>query len=198
MEEEPQFDIWPPYEAFYIESMLFSTKAAIAAAETANYFLDRVEEWYGQPEKHEPNADLILDNIQVLVSCGAALSRYFWPACKKSPHKQRARRLREALGVQEPSPLRNRDLRNMIEHFDEKLDEFLQGGAVGHFVQAYIGNQPEDPEVPTHLFRAYYTEPAIFEVLGHRFEIKPIFQEIQRLHILLDNCSKNGSVLPRD
>lgn len=198
MTDELKFDIWPPYEAFYIEAMLFSTKTAIAAVQTANYSLDRANEWFGDSDAHGPNCDLILDNIQVLISCGAALSRYFWPSRRTSPHKERARRLRESLGVTAASPLKSRDIRNMIEHFDERLDEFLRNAVAGRFIPAYIGNRPEDPEVPTYFFRAYYTEPAIFEVLGERFEIKPIFEEIQRLHSVLTNCSKNGSVLPRD
>ena len=134
--------IWPPYEAFYIQSMLFSTKSAIDAVRTANYSLDRCEEWYRDPEKRGPNQELIFDSLQVLISSGAALSRYFWPARDKSPHKERAKRLRESLHVTEDSILRSRDLRNALEHFDERLDNFLSDGVAGRFLPAFLGNAP--------------------------------------------------------
>lgn len=198
MSEEPTFDIWPPYEAFYIEAMLFSTKSALDSLQIANHALDRCHEWEANPELAVADRDTILDHVQNIVSCGAALSRYFWPARTHELHAKRARRLRSSLGVSEESPLKNRELRNLIEHFDERLDVYLSEGIAGHIFPTHIGNRPEEPEVPVHLFRAYYTEVAVFEALGQRFEIKPIVEEIARLHALLTKCSHNGSVLPRD
>jgi len=197
LSDGPTFEIWPPYEAFYIEAMLFSTMSALKSVRTANRSLDRSNEWASNPELRALDRDLILGNIQNIVSCGAALSRYFWPARKGQLHTARARRLRSSLGVTDASPLRNRDLRNLIEHFDEKLDVYLSEGIVGNIFPAHVGNRPESPEISVHLFRAYYTEIAVFDVLGHQFEIKPIVAEIARLHDLLTQCSENGSVLPR-
>ena len=198
MPEEPTFDISPPFEAFYIEAMLFSTKSALDSLQITNHSLDRCREWESRPELAAADRDTILDHLQNVVSCGAALSRYFWPARTHAIHAKRARRLRSSLGVADSSPLKNRELRNLIEHFDERLDHYLRKGIVGHIFPAHIGNRPEEPEVPVHVFRAYYTEVAVFEVLGNRFEIKPIVEEIARLHALLTKCSENGSVLPRE
>jgi hypothetical protein len=198
LSEELSFEIWPPHEAFYIEAMLFSTKSALESLQVANRALDRSSEWKGNPELAAADRNKILDSVQSIVSCGAALSRYFWPARKDELHTKRARRLRTSLGVVDSSPLRNRDLRNLIEHFDEKLDIYLREGIVGHILPTHIGNRPEEQEVPVHLFRAYYTEVAVFEVLGQRFAIRPIIEEIARLHALLRRCSEQGSVLPRD
>ena len=198
MSDETRPPIWPPYEAFYIQSMLFSTKSAIDAVRTSNYSLDRWEEWIDDAEKRGPNEELIFDGLQALILSAAALSRYFWPSRNESPHKERAERLRNALGVDSGSALHNRDLRNALEHFDERLDRYLLNGPAGRFLPSYLGNAPEDHEVPTHFFRAYYTEPAVFEVLGERYEIIPIFKEVQRLHGTLSECMKDGAVLPRD
>jgi hypothetical protein len=85
----------------------------------------------------KPRAEL-LHNLQNLVIQGAALSRYFWPA--RPGHDSRAAFLRQSLAVAEDSPLKNRDLRNEIEHFDEKLEAHLGGGIVGHFSRASPDN----------------------------------------------------------
>jgi hypothetical protein len=66
-----------------------------------------------------------------------ALSRYFWPVRKG--HEWRGAQLRSAFGISDDSPLRSRDLRNSIEHFDERLDLFLDGGVTGHVLPEYVG-----------------------------------------------------------
>ncbi len=86
--------------------------------------------------------------------------------------------------VTEQSPLKSRDLRNMIEHFDEKLDHYLSKGIVGHVIPHYFGPAGASNVVPTHFFRAYFTNAGIFEILGKRYEIKPIAEELLRIHEL--------------
>lgn len=107
MQEGPTLDIWPPYEAFYIEAMLFSTKSALDSLEIANHSLDRCHEWESNPDLAAANRDTILDHVQNIVSCGAALSRYFWPSRTHELHAKHARRLRSSLGVADSSPLKN-------------------------------------------------------------------------------------------
>lgn len=190
--------IWPPYEAFYIESMLFSTRSAISAVEAANFCLDRCDEWEDDPEMKSRDEDMILDEIQNLINCGAALSRYFWPSGKSRINRRRARHLRDALAMTDESPLKNRDLRNHLEHFDERLDTLVKDGVVGQIFPKFVGNAPRASEVPHFIFRAYYVDPPIFEVLGNRYEIAPLLSEIQRVHFLLLDFSENGSVFPRE
>jgi len=196
MPEDPTHNIWPPYEAFYIEAMLFSTRSAIDSIRIANRSLDRSNEWEANPELAATDRRVILNQMQNVVFSGAGLSRYFWPARTHELHVRRAERLRSSLDVTDSSPLKNRDLRNLIEHFDERLDLYLRDGIAGHVFPAYIGNRPEKPDIPVHLFRAYYTEVAVFEVLGQRFEIKPLLEEIARLQSALNRCSEKGSRLP--
>jgi len=50
MTEEPAHDIWPPYEALYIEAMLFSTRSALDSIRIANRSLDRCHEWESNPD----------------------------------------------------------------------------------------------------------------------------------------------------
>lgn len=140
-----------------------------------------------------------LNHVQNIVQQAASLSRYFWPAYSKSPenheiHQDRGRFLRERLGVSEESPLRNRELRNLIEHFDEYLDLYLSKPIAGNIVPEYVGLEPEDRNVPVHFFRAYFPETAVFEVLGKQYQVQPLTLELARLHQAIDALDETGSV----
>lgn len=105
--------------------------------------------------------------------------------------------MREVFEVNESSPLVNRGLRNSIEHFDERLDLYLQGGMVGYIFPSLILPEPEDSEVPHHIFRAYYLKEGLFQILGERYEIQPIVNEMARIHDLLVRSDGNGGVFKR-
>lgn len=179
--------IWPPYEAFYIEAMLFNGVSALRSCEEIANALQKYDQ-------EGFNEEQLLDNLQNLVMHGAALSRYFWPARKGShgEHEQRAQHLGERFEMTDDSPLKDRDLRNQIEHFDEKLDSYLLGNVTGHIIPKYVGPLPEDQEVPVHIFRAYYTDVGVFEMLGRRYEVQPIADEIYRVYQLLEKFVKSG------
>jgi hypothetical protein len=134
----------------------------------------------------------LLHNLQNIVIHGAALSRYFGPA--RQGHEARAEFLKRTLGVADDSPLRNRDLRNQIEHFDEKLDDYLLDNIFGYIFPGYVGPLPEIG-ASSHVFRAYYLNAGIFEMLGKRYEVEPLAHEIVRLHDRLVSCDVNGGRL---
>jgi hypothetical protein len=184
-----KFDVLPFCESFYIESMLFVTESALQSVKLANEALKKIADESGD---FNQNQSQILNYLQNIVVQGAALSRYFWPVRKE--HKLRGQKLRKAYKVTESSPLKSRDLRNEIEHFDEKLDAYLAGGIFGVILPQYIGPLPNVSAIPSHVFRAYYTDKAVIEILGKRYEINPITKEIGRIHKLLVNS--NGGRFP--
>lgn len=97
--------------------------------------------------------------------------------------RQSGARVKTAVRDFDESPLRDRNLRNKLEYFDENLDIYLNSKPiVGHVISAYVGGSINSQGVPVHLFRAFYVDTAIFEVLGHKFEAQPIVDEICRLH----------------
>jgi hypothetical protein len=59
----------------------------------------------------------------------------------------------------------------------------------------YVGCLLEEEGVPTHIFRAYYTNVGVFEMLGNRCEIVPLAEEIIRIHDALIVGDKNGGRL---
>lgn len=181
---KPQFEILPFCEAFYIDSMQFLTESALRSVAAANRILDKATEPTG------PDASQLLNHLQNVVLQGATLSRYFWPVRKG--HEDRGDALCKALNVTDASPLKSRELRNEIEHFDEKLDAYLAGGIFGIILPSYIGAMPDEGGVTAHVFRAFYTDKAVFEILGKRFEVNPMVDEIARIHGLLDKAQSSG------
>lgn len=196
--EDEAFSIWTPYEAFYIQSMLFNTTSALQSCSIAEKIVEKIliEEIDPQEKK-----DSLLDCLQNVVNQSGAISRYFFPSRdgvkgtdKKTIHRDRGQYLSRVFDVKDDSALINRSLRNSIEHFDERLDLYLQEGIVGYIFPSLILPEPEDSDVPHHIFRAYYLKEGIFQVLGERYEIQPIVDEVVRIHNLLVKFAGNGGV----
>lgn len=184
--------ISPPYEAFYIDSMLFSSSSATESVHAVAEALNAISR--GTLDRADLDEDALLNQLQNVVLQGAALSRFFWPVRKG--HEARGEQLRTALAVTDASPLRSRDLRNALEHFDERLDAYLQVGVVGHILPCYVGRTPASSGVPSHFFRAFYVERGVFALLGDEYEIQPLADEIGRIRNLLLDCVDAGSRLP--
>lgn len=192
MEEQKQPRIWPPNEAFYIEAMLFCLHSLESSLNRANRLMETIGDWPDDDHQFETGISSILDQFQNIAAQAAALSRFLWPSRSSGVHSARASQIQEALSVSDDSPLKNRDLRNLMEHFDERLDIYLSEGVMGNVIPCHIGPSPIEHEVPTHYFRAYYWDTREFEALGERYEMKPILDEAARIHNELIRCANEG------
>lgn len=196
MKQSPKNEIWAPHEAFYIHSMRFNTLSAEKSITQVNAVLHVVQENSPEDPIGALPVHLILDELQNLLIQAAAVSRYFWPA--RDSHEWRGAQLRSAFGISNDNPLRSRELRNSIEHFDERLDLFLEDHVTGYVLPEYVGLFEEPTEVPVKLFRAYYVDKGVFELLGQRFDIQPIAHAILTVHQQLGHMEKNGGKLLRE
>lgn len=177
--------IWPPAIAFYMQCIRFHCEAAMLSIDFLAEFASMTNEAEGNYEIGGELQDAILNHLQNIFVHAAAISRYAWPskAGKENLHANRGLELKRLLDLSDESPLRDRNLRNKLEHFDENLDIYLNSKPiVGHVIPAYVGGSINSQGVPVHLFRAFYVDTAIFEILGHKFEAQPIVDEICRLH----------------
>ncbi|WP_027711153.1 hypothetical protein [Dickeya chrysanthemi] len=195
--DESDSSIWTPYHAFYIQSMLFNTSSALQACERASKYIKAISEGKIDPQDRK---DELLDCLQNFINHSGAIARYFFPsmiggkADKKDLHKTRSEFLCKVFDIDEQSPLHDKKLRNAIEHFDERLDRYLENGIVGHIFPSLIMNKPEETDVPHHIFRAYYLNDGIYQVLGERHHVQPILDEVVRVHDLLVKFDENGGV----
>lgn len=189
--DEPPFVYFPPFEVFYLISLEFCTLSAMASATKVVEFMEMRE---SGGEEFTPQE--ALNEVQNIVNQGAAISRYFWPSDKK--YKARGEALRKAFGIDDSCPLKDRKLRNMVEHFDEYLDDYLRKTVAGQYVPDYFGPAPCADRSPLKLFRAYFTDVGVFEVLGEAFSVQPILDAIFDLHEMLEASHKNGSRFPKN
>lgn len=116
-----QFDgIVPYFEAFYIESLLYAAGRAVDAFGR-----------FDQALTVENNSAMVVASVHEALTHTAAVSRFFWPSRKSNVAVARALKLRRAFGLDDSSPLANRELRDALEHYDERLDRFLLQDMVG-------------------------------------------------------------------
>jgi len=181
--------IWAPFEAFYITSMLALTESALSSAGWMKDILLQIKDGPSLV-----NIQSALNHLQNILLQSGALSRYFWPS--RSAHNSRGIQLRKALQVSDDSPLKSRTVRDHIEHFDEKLDTYLQTMSAGYVVPYYFGPTPASDCTPRHYFRAYFVDSGTFEILGNQVVIEPLIVEIMRIHNLLVEFEENGDRLP--
>jgi hypothetical protein len=173
--------VQPPHLAFYMEAIRFNTEAAISSIEFVHRFIEMTNKTKGHYDMTDEMTIQVLDNIQNLLIHAGALSRFFWPS--KSGlhmlHKKRAETLRSFFNLSDDSPLKNRKLRNQLEHLDENLDNYLWSKPiVGFIIPAFVGGESNNNDIPTHIFRAFYIDSGVFETLGQRFELQPIIDEL--------------------
>ena len=190
-----QFGIWPPYEAFYIRSMLFNAESAMTSIHHVGDALTVIGDMSPAEFQRDVDSHSLLDELQNIVVQGAALCRYFWPVRQKPVHLRRGEALRVAFNVDDTSPLKSRDLRNAIEHFDERLDDFLGQPAAGQFFPEYVGPRPPSNGVPIHVFRAFYLDTGVFALLGTEYEMQPLVDEIARVYQALICSEGHGGRL---
>lgn len=136
-----------------------------------------------------------LAELQNVIVHAGALSRYFWAAAQD--HRWRGAELRAAFQIEDDNPLRNRDLRNEIEHFDERLDNYLGDGIFGYILPEYIGPAPGPDDRPNHIFRAYYADTAQFRLLDKTYDIQPIAAEVVKIHAALQKMDQDGGMFGR-
>jgi hypothetical protein len=185
------FEIFPPHETFYIVSLLFCTESALASAA---WIADLLKTHRGKSYDFPPQP--ALDRLQNIALQGAGISRFFWPSDKN--YRKRGEVLRTAFAITDQSPLYSRVLRNRMEHFDEYLDDYLKDCVAGQFIPEYFGPKPPDDRGPVRLFRAFFTDTGEFAILGSIFAVKPLVDEMSRLHRLLVECESAGSRFPRN
>ncbi len=173
-----EYGIWYPHEVFYIESMLSITRSIISDY----YVIKQILKEYSA--RNYENEILMIDLVQNIVRNTALMSKYFWP---KKQFEERGKRLRNAFNIIEPNPIKDKDVRNFLEHFDEKLDNYLHENVSVNIIPRYVGKRIIDNQ-NLHYFRAFFIDEWIFTILNSEIEIRPIINEMFRVHSLLEKC----------
>jgi hypothetical protein len=134
---------------------------------------------------------LIVHNINVAVTQGhtvqafgllhyllihaGIVSRMLWPPSGKARRVRRARELREMLGVDDTHTLADRRLRNHLEHYDERLDSWVEESPRHGFVDRLIGPRAGIQGVDDRdVFRLFDPVANLFIFRGESFAIQSL------------------------
>ncbi len=122
--------------------------------------------------------------LQAFLAAAANISKLLWPSGRGDT--ERGRELRAFLGIEDDSPLRARDLRNDIEHMDERLDAWAQAAEVDKnlalHVRVILGGQAGLFGLdPARCFLYFDANAYRVTVAGREYEILPIARAIHAL-----------------
>ena len=165
--------ILPPYRAFYIESILYASGRSIAAF---SRFSAAVEVIASDTE--------IVASAHEALGHAAALSRLFFSSDKIPLAHARASTLRKIFSVGDNSPLADRELRNALEHFDERLDAYLLHEIAGVVLPGPIVDDADlaDEELG-HVFRLVDPKTETFVLFGSKHKFGNIRREVERIAV---------------
>lgn len=164
--------IYPPYELFYLESLRDTSRKALNA-------FHRYHQLLGKGGEKEAIATAIHEALMH----SAALSRYFWPVSSKNKLcVARGKKLKEAFQIKDDSALRINFLRNALEHYDERLDQFLLENHAGLFhPRPIIGSISIAEGKIDKVFRLVDPELEILILLGEKYEFKGVHNIVENI-----------------
>jgi len=173
---------FPPVRNFYYIAMQQCTHSALHSLESMKHLYSEYSE-----RLHERDIMFsMLNEMQNVIHQGGNLSRYLWPS--RNNHKSRGEFLRNFFDIEDDNSLNNRDLRNALEHYDERLDNFIKDKEAGNFVPEYFGPKLSNQEGVRHFMRSYFVDTDEFTVLGEVFTVKPLKISIDELNLKITDA----------
>jgi len=181
--------IHPPFEAFYIHSILYSAGRSSEAFQR-----------FDVARSLNDTQALQVSSVHEGLGHAGALSRFFWQSLygKESKARRqlklaRATKLRRAFDLTDHSGLRNRALRDFLEHFDERLDTYLLHHDRGYFFPSdQVGDSTLADEPDGHIFKLVDPGKSSFVLLGEKYDYSEVRKEVERIHKLALEMEKNG------
>lgn len=178
--------IFPPFEAFYIQSIIYAASCSEEAFKR-----------YDAALRDASSAELIVSIVHEALTHAAGVSRFFWPMGRGVLAVARGARLRSAFEVDDASPLKHRRLRNAFEHFDEDLDTFLLTERVGHFFPgSLVGDHHLADDQLGQIFKLVDPDQQICVLLGEKYEFGRMRDEVQRILAAALSMDRHGARLP--
>lgn len=181
--------ILPYHEIFYIRSIQFSAGRAQTAFEA---YRERAAKFKSPADTEE----LIFTFQEALGHC-AAVSRYFWPVKPDNKHATaRAKKLRDTFHLEDHDPLyQARWIRNTIEHFDEKIDQFCSRDPVGTIYDLIVESSDLADEEVTHVLRLLDPSTETIVLFGRKYNFSGIEASVRRIYDSANFMDKNGGRL---
>jgi len=128
-----------------------------------------------------PNFEIVFGGIQNLLNAAANISKSCWGAGGKLTVERSD--LRASLEITDTSPLANTDLRNHLEHYDERIDRWWRESerhnhvdySIGPAARSIVGLEPRD------IFRHFDPETGHIIFWGEHYDLKELVAAIRDL-----------------
>ncbi|MFM2581086.1 hypothetical protein [Vibrio fortis] len=149
----------------------------------------------------------VFRQMHSLLTHASNVSRMFWPPTPKQKKTEtdenfekrllsidkvvRGRVLKSAFGVDDSNPLKNRALRDHLEHYDERLDHWRNNSTNKNIVSDTIGppNAIVGPDA-TDMMRWFDPTRNIFMFRGEEYDIQSIATAIDSILSIAINLEK--------
>ena len=132
-----------------------------------------------------PDSNAVWMHLQTIVVSAANLSKIFWGSGGRSEEERRP--LRDLLKVRDDSPLRDPDLRNDFEHFDQRLDHWLERPYRGGFVGRNLSFEDVHFLRPEERFHHYDIGTGEVSFWDHAVSVPAITEEAAGI---LERCER--------
>lgn len=165
----------PFVENIYLRELARECANAFSAVERINALLDG----------DDMARNEIFRELGDLLQHAAAASRLLWSPERKARAKARSEHLRSAINVAFEHGLHNRDLRNHLEHYDDRLDQWVADSQNRIMIGALIGPRSVvtgDLVKDNEIMRHYDPETKHFVFRGERFDIQRLIDDLSDIY----------------
>jgi hypothetical protein len=131
-------------------------------------------------EHYETNSLEIWCSLQSILIASSNVSKILWPSRKKS--KERGKKLRSMLAIENGNLLEKRGLRNHFEHYDERIDDWFKTNQSTVYIDSKI--EPFEPGISSFKQFAHREYNPLTKVLifrGEKFDIGGLLVELEKL-----------------
>lgn len=132
----------------------------------------------------QQNTNLVWYSVQNFLISVGNISKVLFPTKKGS--LSRGEYIREALGINDDSLFKSRKFRNHFEHFDERIEAWINDGDHSIFIDKTItdkDNLMNDESLESkYSMRHLITDGMILKFRGDRYELEPIALAVVELY----------------
>jgi hypothetical protein len=175
-------------ERTYVEEIATQAKYASGALGRMNDCVKALEDREASSDKRQYLFSELFRNIHSFLTHAAVVSKIFWPADRKKA--ERGEYLRTLFDLEDDHPLMSRSVRNDLDHFDERIDEWALKSKGHNRLDHIIGPRNfvggfffEGGDT----FRQYIPNEGVFMFRGNEIDIGKIARSLGQL---VSSCEK--------
>lgn len=172
-ENKEEYNLEPLAEMVFIGEIVFQIKIAQRAAELlfdTTKAIDQLDYW---------------NSIQSILTAAAKVSKILWPCNNNKKHierKFRAERLRNLLTISEDNLISKRTIRDHLEHYDERIDEWFKDKKSAVYTDNVIElPKPKWADFPRNYHRSYNPVTKILTFRGDSINIGEVLEELDKI-----------------